>query len=106
MTDLSKRRLVKAAGLTALAATAFLAACGKKEPAPAPAPVASAPAKPEPLKAAWIYVQFILACEEIASNMVENGGGGRRMLDANSSERPAAGIFSWASLWPFSGFAF
>ena len=55
MTDLSKRRIVPMAGLTALAATAFLAACGKKE-APAPAPVASAPAKPEPLKAAWIYV--------------------------------------------------
>jgi len=55
MTDLSKRRLVQMAGLTALAATAFLAACGKKE-TPAPAPVASAPAKPEPLKAAWIYV--------------------------------------------------
>lgn len=58
MTDLSKRSLIKLAALTAVTAAA-LVGCGKKEeaaapaPAPAPAPVA---AKPEPIKAAWIYV--------------------------------------------------
>jgi simple sugar transport system substrate-binding protein len=60
MSDLAKRRLLKLAGLSTLAATAALVGCGKKEapPAPAPAPAAApAPApKPEPLKAAWVYV--------------------------------------------------
>ena len=58
MTDLSKRRLVRLAGVSALAATALFAGCGKKEEpkkAEAPAAAASAP-KPEPIKAAWIYV--------------------------------------------------
>ena len=52
MLHLSKRTLL------VLAAGAALAACGKKEEppaAPAPAPVVEAP-KPEPLKAAWVYV--------------------------------------------------
>ena len=63
MTDLFKRRLLQGAGLAAAAAVAALAGCGKKEEA---APVSAAPAasaaasaaapKPEPLKAAWIYV--------------------------------------------------
>jgi simple sugar transport system substrate-binding protein len=60
MSDLAKRRLLKLAGLSTLAATAALVGCGKKEapPVPAPAPAAApAPApKPEPLKAAWVYV--------------------------------------------------
>ncbi len=63
MTDIVKRRLLSWAGLCAIAATAALVGCGKKdEPAPtAAAPVASAAAaapapKPEPLKAAWVYV--------------------------------------------------
>jgi simple sugar transport system substrate-binding protein len=58
MTDLSKRRLVQWAGVSALAASALLVGCGKKEEpkkAEAPAAPASAP-KPEPIKAAWIYV--------------------------------------------------
>lgn len=61
MTDLSKRRLLRLAGLASVATAAvFVAAgCGKKEepaqPAATPA-AASAPAKPEPLKAAWVYV--------------------------------------------------
>ena len=58
MTDLSKRRLVQWAGVSALAASALLVGCGKKEEpkkAEAPATAASAP-KPEPIKAAWIYV--------------------------------------------------
>ena len=60
MTDLTKRSLLRATALSALAA-ATLAACGKKEepaPAPAPAPAAAeAPAaKPEPLKIAFAYV--------------------------------------------------
>ena len=58
MTDLSKRRLVQWAGVSALAASALLVGCGKKEEpkkAEAPAAAASAP-KPEPIKAAWIYV--------------------------------------------------
>jgi len=57
MTDLSKRSLLVLASAAALSA---LSACGKKEePAPpaASAEPASAPAaKPEPLKAAWVYV--------------------------------------------------
>jgi basic membrane protein A and related proteins len=49
----TKRSLLQWAGLTAIAATVALVGCGKKEePKPAPA----AQAKPEPLKAAWIYV--------------------------------------------------
>jgi len=57
MTDLSKRRLVKMAGVSALAATTFLVGCGKKEePPPPPAPAAAPAPKPEPFKAAWIYV--------------------------------------------------
>ena len=55
MTKLSKRSLIKAAALTALAA-ATLVGCGKKEEAAAPAAAAPAEAKPEPVKAAWIYV--------------------------------------------------
>lgn len=58
MTDLSKRSLLQAAALTAVAAAA-LVGCGKKEepkPAPAPAAAAPAPAKPEPLKIAFAYV--------------------------------------------------
>jgi simple sugar transport system substrate-binding protein len=59
MTDLSKRRWLSLAGFAALATTAGLVGCGKNEKpaASAPAPVASTPApKPEPLKAAWIYI--------------------------------------------------
>lgn len=61
MSEISKRRLIKLAGWTTLAATAALVGCGKKEePAPAPAPApAAAPAeapKPEPLKIAFAYV--------------------------------------------------
>lgn len=52
MTLFSKRSLLQWAGLTAVAATVALVGCGKKEE-PKPAPAA---AKPEPLKAAWIYV--------------------------------------------------
>ncbi len=62
MTAPSKRTLIKLAGWSALAATAALVGCGKKEEAtttaaaPASAP-ASAPApKPEPLKIAFAYV--------------------------------------------------
>ncbi len=58
MTDLSKRSLIKAAALTALASAALIG-CGKKEEAAAPAPApaaAPAPAKPEPLKIAFAYV--------------------------------------------------
>ncbi len=50
------RRLFALAGL---AAAATLAGCGKKEEAPAPvaaAPVAASAPKPEPLKAAWVYI--------------------------------------------------
>ena len=54
MTDLYKRKWVKAAALTVVTA-AVLAGCGKKEEAAAPAGAAPA-AKAEPLKAAWIYV--------------------------------------------------
>lgn len=54
MTDLSKRSLLVLA--TAAAVTA-LSACGKKEEPAAPAEPAAAPApKPEPLKAAFVYV--------------------------------------------------
>jgi simple sugar transport system substrate-binding protein len=59
MSHVNKRKLIKLAGWSAIAATAILAGCGKKEePAPAPAP-AAAPAeapKPEPLKIAFAYV--------------------------------------------------
>jgi len=53
MTLLSKRSVLKLAALTTVAATA-LVGCGKKEEPKAAAPAATA--KPEPLKAAWIYV--------------------------------------------------
>jgi simple sugar transport system substrate-binding protein len=67
MTQLTKRTLLKIAGWSAIAATAALVGCSKKEEAAAPAasaPVAvasapapaSAPAKPEPLKIAFAYV--------------------------------------------------
>ena len=63
MTLVAKRSLLKLAGWSAVAATAALMGCGKKEEAPAPvaaapsAPAASAPApKPEPLKIAFAYV--------------------------------------------------
>ncbi len=51
----SKRTLIQLAGLSLVSATLVLSGCGKKEeakPAAAPAPAA----KPEPIKAAWIYV--------------------------------------------------
>jgi simple sugar transport system substrate-binding protein len=59
MTLVAKRSLLKLAGWTAVAATAALVGCGKKEEAapPAPAPAAAPePAKPEPLKIAFAYV--------------------------------------------------
>lgn len=65
MSRTSKRRLIKLAGWAALAATAALVGCGKKEEAApaapaatttAAAPAASAPAKAEPLKIAFAYV--------------------------------------------------
>ena len=60
MIDTKKRTLVRLAGLSALAATAALVGCGKKEeakPAAAAPAAASAPApKPEPLKIAFAYV--------------------------------------------------
>jgi basic membrane protein A and related proteins len=55
----SKRKLLKTAALTSLAAAAaaLLVGCGKKPDAPsAAAPAASAPAKPAPLKVAFAYV--------------------------------------------------
>ena len=61
MNDLNKRSLLKVAALGALAAAA-LVGCGKKETpapvtaAPASAPVATPAPKPEPFKAAWVYV--------------------------------------------------
>jgi basic membrane protein A and related proteins len=58
MSSITKRNLIRLAGLATVAATAALVGCGKKEE-PAPAPAAAAPAaapKPEPLKAAWVYV--------------------------------------------------
>ncbi len=58
MSNLSKRSLIKAFALSALAGAALIG-CGKKEeapaPVPAPAPAAEAP-KPEPLKVAFAYV--------------------------------------------------
>ncbi|MDO8419258.1 MAG: BMP family ABC transporter substrate-binding protein, partial [Rubrivivax sp.] len=58
MTLVAKRSLIKLAGWTAVAATAALVGCGKKEEPPAPAPAAApaAPPKPEPLKIAFAYV--------------------------------------------------
>jgi len=62
MSKLSKRTLLKTSGWAALAATAALVGCGKKEeaapaaPASAPASAAEAPKKPEPLKVAFAYV--------------------------------------------------
>ena len=59
MTLVAKRSLLKLAGWTAVAATAALVGCGKKEEAapPAPAPAAAPePAKPEPMKIAFAYV--------------------------------------------------
>jgi basic membrane protein A and related proteins len=61
MTKLSKRTILKATSWAALAATAALVGCGKKEEAAAPAAApasapASAVAKPEPLKVAFAYV--------------------------------------------------
>ncbi|MFZ4652676.1 MAG: BMP family ABC transporter substrate-binding protein, partial [Rubrivivax sp.] len=58
MTPVSKRSLIRLAGLSALAATAVLVGCGKKEEPKkeAAAPAASAPAKPAPLKIAFAYV--------------------------------------------------
>jgi len=53
MTLRSKRSLLQIAGLSLVAGTLVLGACGKKEE-PKPAPKAEA--KAEPLKAAWIYV--------------------------------------------------
>ena len=60
MIDTKKRSLLRLAGLSAIAASAALVGCGKKEE-PAPAPAAAAPAsaaapKPEPLKIAFAYV--------------------------------------------------
>jgi simple sugar transport system substrate-binding protein len=60
MIDLCKRSLIKFAALTAVTSAALIG-CGKKEEAPAPAAAAPAAApaveaKPEPLKAAWVYV--------------------------------------------------
>jgi basic membrane protein A and related proteins len=60
MTLASKRTLVKLAGWSALAATAALVGCGKKEEpaktAAAPAAASAAAPKPEPLKIAFAYV--------------------------------------------------
>jgi simple sugar transport system substrate-binding protein len=60
MTLITKRSLVRLTGWTAIAATAALIGCGKKEEAAAPvaaAPAsAAAPAKPEPLKVAFAYL--------------------------------------------------
>ena len=58
MTPPTKRTLLKLAGLSALAASAVLVGCGKKEEPKkeAAAPAASAPAKPAPLKIAFAYV--------------------------------------------------
>ncbi len=59
----SKRSMLRLAGWAALAATAGLAGCGRKDetttaqaPAPAASPVAAAPAKAEPLKIAFAYI--------------------------------------------------
>ena len=58
MTLVAKRSLLKLAGWTAVAATAALVGCGKKEEPPAPVPAAApaAPPKPAPLKVAFAYV--------------------------------------------------
>ena len=58
MTLDAKRSLLKLAGWTAVAATAALVGCGKKEEPPAPVPAAApaAPPKPAPLKVAFAYV--------------------------------------------------
>ena len=63
MSSQTKRSLLKLGGLAAVAASAALIGCGKKEEpaqqaaAPASAPAsAAAPAKPEPLKIAFAYV--------------------------------------------------
>jgi basic membrane protein A len=52
------RSLMKSLAWSALVASTALAGCKKQEPPPPPpAPAAeTAPAKPEPLKAAWVYV--------------------------------------------------
>nr|MCU0775918.1 BMP family ABC transporter substrate-binding protein [Ideonella sp.] len=42
MTQLSKRALIRLGGLAAVAATATLVGCGKKEEAPPPAPAPQA----------------------------------------------------------------
>ncbi len=54
---MTNRSSPKFLALAAILAAAGLTACGQK-PAPAPAPVAApaAPAKPAPLKAAFVYV--------------------------------------------------
>ena len=60
MTDKSKRTMIRLAGWGALAATAALVGCGKKEepakPAAAPASAAASAPKPTPLKIAFAYV--------------------------------------------------
>ena len=64
MSKLSKRTLLKTSGWAALAATAALVGCGKKDeavmpavqPASTPASAAEAPKKAEPLKVAFAYV--------------------------------------------------
>jgi basic membrane protein A and related proteins len=62
MSHPSKRRLIQIAGWSALAATAALVGCGKKEEAapaaaaPTAAPASAPAAKPEPLKIAFAYV--------------------------------------------------
>ncbi len=59
MTVHTKRSLLRLASWSALAATAALVGCGKKEEVPvaaAPASAASAPAKAEPLKIAFAYL--------------------------------------------------
>ena len=58
MLDPKKRSLLKLAAVSAVAAAALMG-CGKKEeaaPVPAAAPTAAAPAKPEPLKVAYVYI--------------------------------------------------
>jgi simple sugar transport system substrate-binding protein len=55
----SKRSLVRLVSVSALAATAALSGCSKKEepkPAAAPAPVVAEAPKPEPLKIAFAYI--------------------------------------------------
>jgi simple sugar transport system substrate-binding protein len=58
MTHATKRRWLQLAAFGTVAATAALVGCGKKEEAKPAAPAASAAAapKPEPFKAAWVYV--------------------------------------------------